>query len=130
MYGIPTILPTYSRVAVPFEAQASPGLCSPLLLLQLLHLLQLGLHVDSGRAISWRLLLYTRAIVPARVTAGLWPKAVSLRWGGRSVLLLAALLIAGVAVRLGQRDPTLRSSVVSPPPTSASVSPAPRAQRW
>jgi Staphylococcal nuclease homologue len=42
----------------------------------------------------------------------------------------AALLAAGVTVRLGQRDPTIRSSMVSPPPTSATVSPAPRAQRW
>jgi hypothetical protein len=39
--GLPTILPTYSRVAVPFEAQASPGFCSPLLVRQLRLLRQL-----------------------------------------------------------------------------------------
>ena len=92
---------------------------------------QSGIHVDNGRVIAWRLLLYTRAIVPARVTAGLWPKAVSLRWGGRSVLLLAAVSAAVfIAVRLSQRELPVQAPAIEPLRTTVPPGPAPRVHRW
>jgi hypothetical protein len=55
--------------------------------------------MQSGRLNSWRLLLYTRAITPPRVVAGAWLGHMPLRRGGWSLLLLVAVLAAGVAVR-------------------------------
>jgi hypothetical protein len=84
----------------------------------------------SGRFNFWRVLLHTRAITPPRVQAALWPGSAFLRRGGWSVVLLAALLAAGIVVRLSQRDPTIQSSAISPPPTIVPPGPAPHAQRW
>jgi hypothetical protein len=92
--------------------------------------LQSGAHMDSGRFNFWRLLLYTRAITPPRVPAGLWPGSVFPRRGAWSLLLLVAVLAAGVSWRLNQREPPVQASAVSPPPTNAPVGPAPRAPRW
>jgi hypothetical protein len=93
--------------------------------------LAVGAHMHSGRFNFWRLLLYTRAITPRRVPVGLWRGSVFLRRGGWSLLLLGAVLAAGVVVRLSQRDAPLQSSAIDPPPTSAPLlGPAPLAQRW
>ena len=81
--------------------------------------------MDRGRFTSWPLLLYTRDTPP--VLAG--PGTIFPRRIGWSLLLLAVLLIAGVTVRLGQRNPTMQLLLVVSP-TSAPVSPAPRIQRW
>ncbi len=91
--------------------------------------LAVGAHMDGGRFNFWRLLLCTRAITPPRVPAGPWPGSVFLRRGVWSLLLLVAVLAAGVVVRLSQRDPPVQSAV-SPPPTSVPLGPAPPAQRW
>jgi hypothetical protein len=93
--------------------------------------LVVGAYKDlSGRFNFWCVLLHTRAITPPRVPAGLWLGSVFLRRGGWSLLLLVAVLAAGVVVRLSQRDPPVQFSAVSPPPTSAPLGPAPRAPPW
>jgi hypothetical protein len=57
----------------------------------------------SGRFNFWRLLLHTRAITPPRVQASLWLGGVFLRRGW-PLLLVVAVLAAGVALCLSQRD--------------------------
>jgi hypothetical protein len=84
----------------------------------------------SGRFNFWRVLLHTRAITPPRVPAGLWPKLMTPRRVGWSVLLLVAVLAGGVAVRLSQRDLPVQSSALRTPPTIVPPGPEPRAQRW
>jgi hypothetical protein len=80
----------------------------------------------GGRFNFWRVVILTRAITPPRAVGGLWPKAVCLQRHAWSVLLLLAVLVAGVVVRLSQRE----SSAIDLPPTSAPLGPAPSAQRW
>jgi len=84
----------------------------------------------SGRFNFWRVLLHTRAITPPRVPAGLWPKLMRLRRVGWSLFLLVAVLAAGVAVRLSQRDLAVQSSALVPPPTIVPLGPERPAQRW
>ena len=84
----------------------------------------------SGRFNFWRVLLHTRAITPPRVPAGLWPKLMTPRRVGWSLFLLVAVLAAGVAVRLSQRDLPVQSSALSPPPTIILLGPERPAQRW
>jgi hypothetical protein len=87
--------------------------------------------MDRGRFNSWRLLLYTRAITPPRGPAGSWSGSVSLRRGGWPLLLLVAVLAAGVVVRLSsQDDPPVQVPAVDPPPISEPLGHAPPGPRW
>jgi hypothetical protein len=86
--------------------------------------------MDSGRFNFWRLLLCTRAITPPRVPAGVWPGGVFLRRGGWSLLLLLAVLAAGVVVRLSQRDLPVQTPALGPPQASVPLGPSRPAQRW
>ena len=84
----------------------------------------------SGRFNFWRVLILTRAITPPRVPAGLWPKVLSLQRYAWSVLLLLAVLAAGVAVRLSQRDLPAQTPAIDPPQASVPLGPPPSAPRW
>jgi hypothetical protein len=84
----------------------------------------------SGRFNFWRVLLHTRAITPPRVPEGVWPKVVSPQRHAWPVLLLLAVLAAGVAVRLNQRDLPAQSPAIDSAPTSVPLGTAPPAQRW
>jgi hypothetical protein len=86
--------------------------------------------MDRGRFNSWRLLLYTRAITPPRVLAGAWLGSMSLRRGAWYLLLLGAVLAAGVAVRLNHSDPPVQVPTVDPPPISEPLGHAPPGLRW
>ena len=92
--------------------------------------LAVGEHMDSGRFNFWRLLICTRAITPPRVPAGLWPGSVLLRRGGWSLLLLLAVLAAGVALRHSQRDLPVPAPALDPPQASAPPGPSRPALRW
>jgi hypothetical protein len=116
-------------------APPKSGGCLPRDTAPLLH----SLDLRRSRASTWTAdesspgdyFIYTRAIVPGRVTASLWPKAVSLRWGRRSVLLLAAVSVAVfIAVRLSQRDLPVQTPAIEPLQTTVPLGPAPRVQRW
>src|ERR1700730_13305812 len=87
-------------------------------------------HGPKGRFNFWRVLLHTRAITPPRVPAGLWPRGLIPQRHAWSLLLLVAVLAAGVALRFSLRDLPVQSSALSLPPTSAPLGPAPAAQRW
>ena len=83
----------------------------------------------SGRFNFWRVLILTRAITPPRVPASLWCGGVFLRrsW---PLLLLVAVLAAGVAFRLSQRNLPVQTPAIDLPQASVPLGPAPLAPRW
>jgi hypothetical protein len=83
----------------------------------------------SGRFNFWRVLILTRAITPPRVPASLWRGGVFLRRGW-PLLLLVAVLAAGVALRLSQRALPVQTPAIDPPQASVPLGPAPSVPRW
>jgi hypothetical protein len=82
----------------------------------------------SGRFNFWRVLLHTRAITPPRMPEGLLQKVMSHSRGGWWLLLLVAMLAAGIAMRLGGQSP--RSPAIEPTSSATAKNPAPPALRW
>src|SRR5258708_20454042 len=83
----------------------------------------------SGRFNFWRVLIFTRAITPPRVPASLWPRGVFLRRGW-PLLLLVAVLAAGVAVRLSRRDLPVPTPAIDPPQAALPLGPSPPRPPW